>query len=146
MKKDLNTILKYTVKNSSDCLIWTRCFNSDGYHRAVFDGYSNGKVHRVVCELTTGLDLTGKVVRHTCDNPKCINPEHLVPGNSIENIKDRNERSSNGRAKLSKLEVVAARDLYSTGKYLVKDLAHMFKVNIRTMSSLLNRTHWKHVQ
>lgn len=37
-----------------------------------------------------------EVVRHTCDNTVCTNPEHLVPGTQRDNIGDRRER---GRAK-----------------------------------------------
>lgn len=40
--------------------------------------------------------LPPMVVRHTCDNRKCINPEHLVPGTHRENMKDMVER---GRSK-----------------------------------------------
>lgn len=47
--------------------------------------------HRVAYvkhHLLTMEDIKGKVVRHTCDNPPCINPEHLVLGTHSDNMKD----------------------------------------------------------
>lgn len=86
MNKWLDLILSYT-KESGECLIWTRCFNSDGYPRAVLGGDNNAKVHRVVFELVNGY--LPEVVRHTCDNPKCLNPTHLVAGTALDNVRDR---------------------------------------------------------
>lgn len=83
-------LLSYTANNNG-CCEWTRCYNTDGYPRMVYKGSSNGKVHRIILELL-GFDIEGKVVRHTCDNPKCINPEHLVVGTPVENAKDRQDR------------------------------------------------------
>ena len=49
----------------------------------------------------------GSVVRHSCDNPSCVNPLHLAIGTQLQNIADREERGrtavglKNGRAKLT---------------------------------------------
>jgi len=75
------------TRKEGDCLIWTRCLNSDGYPRAGTKDTSNLKVHREVF-----FDVNGyypPVVRHTCDNPKCINPSHLIAGNPLDNVEDR---------------------------------------------------------
>ena len=72
------------------CMVWTRCLNTDGYPRANINGSSNGKVHREVFFLANGY--YPEVVRHTCDNPRCINPEHLLGGSMTENMKDRSDR------------------------------------------------------
>ena len=90
--RDLEFFLKHTKENG-DCLEWTRCFNTDGYPRCAWNGSSNGKVHRIVYELVHKKDITGLVVRHKCDNPKCLNPEHLEIGTPSDNTKDRDERN-----------------------------------------------------
>jgi len=146
MKKDLNTILTHTLLNkTTNCMEWTRCLNTDGYPRAVFDNNSNGKVHRVVYELKTNKDITGLVIRHTCDNPKCINPDHLIEGSATDNMMDRTKRERHGSAKLSHKEVKTIRALYSTKEYRQKELASMFNINDRTISSIIRFTHFKHV-
>ncbi len=81
--------LKHTV-TEGECLIWTRCLNSDGYPRAGNASTSNLKVHREVF-----FDVNGyypDVVRHKCDEPRCINPHHLLPGTPTDNMKDRRDR------------------------------------------------------
>lgn len=92
MNKTIKDYLRHTEENSTGCMLWTRCLNTDGYPRANIRGNTNGKVHREVCSLHLGRDITGYVVRHTCDNPRCINPEHLVLGTATQNVQDRTER------------------------------------------------------
>lgn len=82
--------LEYTIQTENGCLEWTRCFNTDGYPRAGVKGNTNLKVHREVFYECNGY--YPDVVRHTCDNKKCINPDHLVGGTSLDNVQDRNER------------------------------------------------------
>jgi len=144
MKKDLNKILSFTDKDENGCLIWNRCLNSDGYPRALIDKNENTKVHRVVYELFNKEELGKYVVRHSCDNPKCINPEHLLKGTPLENIQDKNLRSGNGMAKLTKDQVKAIRSLLND--FSRKQLAEMFGVDSRTISSIILFKHWKHVQ
>ena len=144
MKKDLNLILKCTKETKTGCLEWTRCFNTDGYPRAVFDGNSNGKVHRVVWELYNKTEATGYVIRHTCDNPKCINPNHLLLGTVLDNVNDMLSRNRHW-SKLVPEEVKSIRSLYQTGLYTQKALGQIFKVSTNTVSSLINYTHWKSI-
>ena len=56
--------------------------------------------HRISFEKTWGIKLKpDQVVRHSCDNPGCINPLHLQLGNQSDNIKDavrRGRHTGNG--------------------------------------------------
>ena len=52
--------------------------------------------HRYAYCIYHGIDLStieGKVVRHTCDNPRCINPLHLLLGTHADNVRDKVERN-----------------------------------------------------
>src|SRR5690606_4523567 len=86
----LEKYLSRTVETAEGCLVWQGRFNTDGYPRAGNKNTSNLKVHREVFFLTNGF--YPDVVRHTCDNITCINPEHLIAGDNIDNINDRHER------------------------------------------------------
>ena len=145
MKRDLNEILKHTI-NAGNCLIWTRCVNTDGYPRALIDGNANTKVHRVVFELAHGPLAIGEVVRHTCDNPLCINPKHLLKGMPADNSRDRDLRERHGASKVTREQVRMIRDLWDSNNYRQRELARVFGLDHRTVSSLVNRKHWKHVE
>lgn len=66
------------------------------WSRATTRGYGvlrhNGRVvraHRLAVEIATGVSLTRtEVVMHKCDNPPCINPDHLSVANQAANLKD----------------------------------------------------------
>jgi hypothetical protein len=130
MKRDLTYFLQYT-KPENDCLIWTRCFNTDGYPRCAWKGSVNGKVHRIVWELHNKQDPTGYVVRHTCDNPKCINPNHLLLGTNLENIQDRVQRDRTQGLKQN--DVLAIQYMYHNKIYTMKELATLFNVSYNTI-------------
>lgn len=57
-------------------------------------------LHRLVYAEKVGTDLAGikgTVVRHTCDNPRCINADHLIGGTSADNNRDRAERGRSAK-------------------------------------------------
>src|SRR3970282_283530 len=91
-EQKLQDLLSNTVQEG-DCLVWTRCFHTDGYARIA----GNVKIHRYVFELTTGEDIQGFVIRHTCDNIRCINPDHLLKGTFGDNGNDKFERGRQPR-------------------------------------------------
>lgn len=80
-------------------------------------------LHRLVFAEKIGKTLdqiTGTVVRHTCDNPRCINPEHLIGGTRADNNRDRAERGRSAkvvpsRQRLNAEQVAAIRARWKKG-------------------------------
>lgn len=142
MKADLTVLLSHT-KQQDDCLLWTKCVNTDGYPRANVEGDVNTKVHRLVWELYNGKSANGFVIRHKCDNPLCINPKHLEIGTQLDNVQDRVLRGRTN-AKVTKEQVVEIRILRTEG-VSAKELAAKYGLTVRTIHSLLSKHHWKHV-
>jgi hypothetical protein len=83
----IEEILKKIVKKPNDCIEWTGPKNNKGYGSACV----NGKVlmiHRLIWELEKGPIPKGIYVCHCCDNPSCINIEHLFLGTQKDNMRD----------------------------------------------------------
>lgn len=80
--------MKYKVDMVSGCWNFAGCKAHDGYGR-VKRGGKNLMAHRYALSEYLGRPLKdGCVVLHSCDNPSCINPEHLSEGTQADNIRD----------------------------------------------------------
>ena len=79
-----------------DCLIWTRGKNNMGYGTHAVPGGGKRSImvlaHRTAFEAFYGPIGKGRIIRHTCDEPSCYNPLHLVEGTQRENVMDMDAR------------------------------------------------------
>jgi hypothetical protein len=71
------------------CVEWTGYRNSKGYGLTwVREENCQRLAHRVLWERERGPIPEGMVIMHTCDNPPCVNLEHLRLGTQAENLAD----------------------------------------------------------
>lgn len=85
----IESMLANTQRNG-ECLEWTRAKQSRGY--GVLWDKKQKLAHRVMFELVNGPIPEGMELLHSCDNPSCINPEHLRIGTHVENMADRDAK------------------------------------------------------
>lgn len=129
---NLKDLLSQT-HNENGCFVWDRSRNTDGYPRMG----GNVKVHRLVYELSSGEDIKGLVVRHTCDNPKCINPEHLLKGTPRDNVQDRVDRGRY-RQVVTLSVVQKVNKLLDTKLLLCKEISKIIGIDARRVSDIKN--------
>lgn len=120
--------------------------NTRGYWQFEYKG-KKVPVHRYNYELHKGPIPEGLVLRHHCDNSKCVNPDHLIPGTHADNVRDRVLRnrsaigSSNGRAKLTEDQVREIKQSNLTQA----ELAKKYNVDRKVIYSIRKNLNWKHV-
>lgn len=127
--EQLLTNILDVLEGSKGCRIWKRALNTDGYPTMA----GNVKVHRLVYKLVHQKDITGLVVRHTCDNPRCLNPDHLIIGSNLDNVRDRVER---GRCyRIVTPEIISK--VKSLSGQPQKDIAEQVGIDPRRVSDIL---------
>lgn len=84
-----------TTGGTYACWEWQARRLPSGYGQ-FWDGGKVVKAHRFAWELAQGVRLDpDTVVRHSCDNPPCVNPLHLMVGSHADNSHDRDARARN---------------------------------------------------
>lgn len=91
----LDWIFDRCEKKDSGCLEWRGLKNHAGYPRICFPGRGVMIGGRSVYTLIHGEIPPGKFVCHTCDNPSCLNPDHLFVGSPKENTSDMFSKGRN---------------------------------------------------
>jgi transcriptional regulator with XRE-family HTH domain len=133
----------------NECWIWEAAKNELGY--GLFNREGFWYAHRASYSYYIGEIPDKKFVLHTCDNPPCINPAHLIIGDAKENIKDavKKRRFPMGEkistSKLTKEEVILIRVMRKNYKITHKELAKLFGVHKSTIARICSRKAWKHI-
>lgn len=137
------------------CIEHEQIGDKQGYGCAKWEGRTT-KLHRKVFATSNGYsrnEIEGLVVRHKCDNPRCISPEHLELGTHQDNMNDKVERGrslkgeASPRSILQEHQVQEIRSTYlpKSRKFGSRALARKYGVSLRAIQQVLLNITWKHV-
>jgi len=141
------------VSNDEECWEWLASKDKDGYGRFFLEG-KNVSAHRYSYKLVNGIIGEGLCICHKCDNPKCVNPNHLFLGTHTDNMKDKVKKGRargnhigelNTSAKLTSEKVLEIRQKYSTNNYTQQKLADIYKISNSQISKIISKKFWKHI-
>lgn len=146
---------KVDKKGKDECWNWKGAIiNKSGYGR--FDSNKFGVIvyaHRYSYELVNGKLSKGMCALHKCDNPGCVNPNHLFVGTMKDNTQDCIKKGrhistfgeNNPISKLNNKEVLKIVCLYKSNRYTVKELGRMFGVTRFNIYAILNGKIWNRI-
>lgn len=137
---------KFDKRGEDDCWPWLAGKAGTGY--GMF--WLNGKMqpaHRVVYIALGGV-IT-RTIRHTCDNPACVNPKHMLQGTQADNIQDAVDRArfpvgtSRKNTKLTKAQV---REIKAAkGSKNVEAVARLYSVTKFAVYAIWQGRTWRYL-
>lgn len=139
-------------KDESGCWLWMASTAGKGYGQIKLTGQRRQiYAHRLAYIIATGKDPGAKQLCHTCDNPKCVNPEHLFVGTSQDNHDDMKAKGrhtfgeKNTQAKLDEVQVQQIKTMLSLGVPQTK-IGAAFGVHQVQISRIKTGKRWSHVK
>ncbi|UMM62469.1 HNH endonuclease [Pseudomonas phage PCW2] len=130
-----------------ECIEFTGYKDRNGYGQVRRNGVLK-YAHRASYEEAHGEIPSGLILRHTCDNPACINVAHLILGTQSDNMQDkvdRNRQSKGTDFSTAKLDEEKVRFIRSS-KLKLRELREMFGVSEGILSEVRRGKRWAHVQ
>lgn len=133
------------VKEYRKCWIYTGTKDRDGYGM-IGIGRKQFRTHRVMFERFVRKLTYGEIVCHHCDNPSCVNPDHLYAGSFKDNALDREKRNRSNRpsgqkhpnSKVSDNQRMEIYKLRESGKKL-NEIAQIYGISFQQVSVIHSR-------
>lgn len=160
IEKTKNRILN-SIKEENGCWVWQKKFH-DKCNYGVMGWIFKGKkkqwmAHRVSFSVFKQEIPEGIFVLHSCDNSKCVNPDHLHLGTQKDNMREMRERGrdndisrgrcgeNHGMSKLTEDQVSEIRSLRKQGVYGT-EIAKKFNVTNTLIYLICNNKIWKNIK
>jgi DNA-binding CsgD family transcriptional regulator len=126
------------VNKSGNCWEWTGAKKKRGYGNVSIN-HKVYSAHAISFLLANGrMPLAGFIILHTCDNPTCVNPDHLREGTHIENMLDMRRKGRAG-VKLTPRQAETIRSASGTQR----EIAARFGVSRETVGQIKRGITWE---
>lgn len=139
---------KINIQSKEECWNWGGCKIKTGYGCVMLNGKIE-KAHRVSYYLKHGDIPEDMYVCHTCDNPSCVNPDHLFVGTQKDNMQDMISKgracdrkgTANPKNKFTEEQVIAIRNDDRPYSQIAKD----YNTNKSRISEIKLYKTWRHL-
>ena len=144
MARNIESFFEKIDKSDDENGCWKWQAALDGNDYGIFCVFkTNFRAHRFSYEWHKGLIPKGMMVCHTCDNPPCVNPDHLFLGTAKDNAQDMVKKGRNRTRVLTKKQKLSIRNSLRKRYYnrigLIKYLAFKFGVLPGTIRATTKR-------
>lgn len=143
---------------NTGCWLWLGDSVRGGYGRIRL-GKTKVLAHRAALAANIGTLSSVDLVLHSCDQPSCVNPDHLRVGTHAENMAERNRKGRQakgdrhprlsgeacGTSRLTNSQVREIRRIYSSGSMSQQTIATVFGIGQTTVSTIVRRVRWSHL-
>ena len=150
LEKKKKLLLKSHIITDTGCWNWTKGRNSRGRATVKIKG-SMQYVSRVSYLIFNMKAIGDFYVLHKCDNPACINPDHLWLGDQFDNMRDMvskgrnadNSGESNPFSKLSEKDIDGIKSMVQSGHTLAAT-ALKYGISYPHVSRIIKKVAWSH--
>lgn len=137
----------------SGCWLWEKGLDHLKKYGYTWYNNKNIRAHRASYLAFNGEIPNGLFVLHKCDNPKCVNPQHLFLGTNEDNLKDMaakgrscrgelNKCGKHGKAKLTEADVLAIRK----DTRLTREIAKQYGIDRSYAGVVRSGKSWRHLK
>lgn len=136
--------IKYKIDNNGCHICVSHSKNPNGYP-VIQRNYKRQLLSRYTYEQNFGKIPTGLIIRHKCDNPACINIEHLELGTQKDNVQDmikRGRKPIGENSPVAKLTDEQVREIRES-KLSCIEIGRKYGINRRYVYNLKNKTQRK---
>jgi len=142
---------KFIVNDDTGCWEWK---GAGGKRYGLFwHNKKQTRAHRYSFELYKGKIPEGMHVCHKCDNPRCVNPDHLWLGTHTENMEDKMKKGRcagerSGKNKVTEKQVLSIRkeyEVFGDKVEVKKRLSKKYGISRSTIGDIVKRRNWRHI-
>jgi len=119
---------KILPDQKTNCWNWLGSRDGHGYGRIGVQS-KRWSAHRLAWTMHNGPVPPGLHVLHKCDNPSCVNPNHLWLGSHADNMIDRERKGRNAATRLTQDQKNRIRQRYKPRTVTIANLAHAYRVS-----------------
>ena len=147
--------------NNNACWKWNAYTDKYGYGRFSL-GRITAQAHRVAYIINRGDIPDGMQILHKCDNPPCVNPNHLFSGTNLDNVNDKVRKGrqykagrlkghdtslghKNGMSKLTDEDVIKIKFHLKEDILNQRQLSEIFNVSEAQISRIKSGKRWSHL-